>query len=207
MLASELTAGYESFSNLQLYRVNGVPILNLRHLCHLLDRFTAPHIASQEKQKGTLALTPAIDRIDSQDSVGTVGAVKATTENDSESNVYTSFDHIDRSLSVEDTAGSDTDGDVCDVGCSEDDVVQKKSIPLSEEEILFSQYTDTMENLYHRAGDDPLLLDCTNFVHFELDKDKVVVFDISSAYTKNNEILKQYSITAPRSDNLPKQSY
>ena len=120
-------------------------------------------------------------------------------------NGYTSFQAIDRKLSSSDNI-VDGGGDCSDI-CDAEDAVEKNSLLLTEEEILYSQYTDTMENLYHRAGDDPLLLDCTNFLHFELDKDKVVVFNISSAYTKNSEILKQYSITAPRSDNLPEQSY
>ena len=71
----------------------------------------------------------------------------------------------------------------------------------------YSEFTSESESFYYDAGDDPLLLDCTNFVHFELDKDKVVVFHIASAYSKNSEILSQYAISSPRSDDLPKQQY
>ena len=85
--------------------------------------------------------------------------------------------------------------------------IEMQNPDLNIEDRLYSNFTTETRNLYYGAGDDPLLLDCTNFIHFELDKDKVVVFDIASAFTKNLEILKQYAISMPRSDNLPNQEY
>jgi len=200
VLASELTAGYDSFSNLQLYRVNGVPILNLRHLCHLLDRFTAPYIPTKQANgeipverngeitNGTLESKGEIITPDD------VTMDPVTDQSPTSGNEYVSFNVIG-TKEVENVPNKCAAMENCD------------DLELTEEELLYSQYTNSMDNLYHRAGDDPLLLDCTNFIHFELDKDKIAVFNIATAYTKNNEILKQYAITTPRSDNLPEQKY
>lgn len=201
--------------------MNGIPILNLRHLCHLLDRFTNPHISSSKDDASNAAANENSATVTSKNSTVTAATTSTKPEEmvaASVDNGYTSFKTIDGELSStsndivvgncsndgNDKDGIDSSGDIRD---AVEESVERNSLKLTEEEILYSRYTDTMENLYHRAGDDPLLLDCTNYVHFELDKDKVVVFKISSAYTKNSEILKQYSITASRSDNLPEQSY
>ena len=194
--------------------MNGIPILNLRHLCHLLDRFTNPHISSSKDDASNAAAIENGATVTSKNSTVTAATTSTKPEEmvaASVDNGYTSFKTIDGELSStsndivdNDKDGIDSSGDIRD---SVEESVERNSLKLTEEEILYSRYTDTMENLYHRAGDDPLRLDCTNCVHFELDKDKVVVFKISSAYTKNSEILKQYSITASRSDNLPEQSY
>ena len=198
--------------------MNGIPILNLRHLCHLLDRFTNPHISSSSKDDASTAIAIENGTTAARMVKSTEATPPKTTKSEemvAGDNGYTSFKAIDGELSssndiVDDCSndGNNKDGSDCsDMRDAVEESVERNSLKLTEEEILYSQYTDTMENLYHRAGDDPLLLDCTNFVHFELDKDKVVVFKISSAYTKNSEILKQYSITASRSDNLPEQRY
>lgn len=42
VLAAELTTGYETMANLQLFKVNGIPILNLKHLASVLDDITRP---------------------------------------------------------------------------------------------------------------------------------------------------------------------
>jgi len=180
--------------------------LNLRHLCHVLDKFTLPHtntllqtdpIANDstiEKTPGERAENTTTTNDSSDLSLSVCSAIK--TLNREKDETYTSFKAMDEEsvlINRERETNSDTS------------LNEKEA--LSEEDLLYSQYHDGMDNLYFGVGDDPLLLDCTNFIHFELDKDKVAVFNIGTAYTQNSEILKQYAITATRSDNLPEQKY
>ncbi|XP_057313371.1 uncharacterized protein LOC130654772 [Hydractinia symbiolongicarpus] len=206
VLASELTAGYDSFSNLQIYRVNGIPVLNLKHLCHILDKLTLPHSGKSETAAtANLINSGASDRLDNiepalrrsengRDSPESTATVSLT---DRERESYTSFDKLSGGVEI----GDDLDRTV------ESAEVEKRLHKLQQEDRLYSEFTSETQNLYYGAGDDPLLLDCTNFIHFELDKDKVIVFDIASAHTKNLEILRQYAISLPRSENLPCQQY
>lgn len=211
VLASELTAGYDSFSNLQLYRINGIPILNLKHLCHLLDKLTLPHTEKNAEDKvhqpidgmvgntsstvdDDLELSGSKTPVDSSDGPALGCLSLAERENES----YTSLSSL-----TETVVEGDRDSSSLEVQHARN----MPSIFNNSEDRLYSQFTNQTENLYYGAGDDPLLLDCTNFIHFELDKDKVIVFNIASAYTKSQEILKNYAISSPRSPELPLQTY
>ncbi|XP_002154609.3 uncharacterized protein LOC100210718 isoform X2 [Hydra vulgaris] len=179
VLASELTAGYDGFANIQLYRVNGIPILNLRHLCHVLDQLTLPHVNSC-----------TIDVIAKPKSF-------SLSKNDSLT------ESIELCQPIESLNGHEKD-----FNCKSVEVEKNSNECIGgHKSRAYSEFTSESENFYHGIGDDPLLLDCTNFVHFELDKDKVVVFHIASAYSKNSEILTQYAISSPRSNDLPEQVY
>jgi hypothetical protein len=50
--------------------------------------------------------------------------------------------------------------------------------------------------------DDPTLLSRNDYLHFELDKDKIIVLPVLTACKHSTEILKQYSIGQPRSEDL-----
>ena len=202
-----MTAGYDSFSNLQLYRVNGIPILNLRHLCHVLDKFTLPHTSA------ILQTDPTIDVSNTEKTPGGSAGNTTTTDdrNDLSLPVCSTVETFDREKDETYTSFKTIDGGESALISRERETNDETSLnekeELSEEDLLYSQYHDGMDNLYFGVGDDPLLLDCTNFIHFELDKDKVAVFNIATAYTQNSEILRQYAITSSRSDNLPEQKY
>ena len=212
-----MTVGYESFSNLQLYKVNGIPILNLKHLCHVLDKLTIPHVTKEElprktgteiENKKLMANEISLGSIDNE--TGNKDVVKDTrTENESnikcigqspepseeDKESYISFDIISESnVDIKREVKSEKKAE-CEHRENEEDYDQ------------FSEYTVDTGSFYHIISDDPLLLDCENFIHFELDKEKVIVLNISEAYTKSKEILKQYAITLPRSEDLPVQPY
>lgn len=185
--------------------MNGIPILNLKHLCHVLDKLTTPHVSKNDFRKETGNKVDCMGSVMSREGgnmepmrvedEGRAELAKNTQANEEDS--YTSFDII-----------------------SESDADSKRERPESierpeniedehdkKEFCEFAEYTIDTGSLYHSVSDDPLLLDCHNFIHFELDKEKVIVFNISEAYTKSKDILKQYAITLPRSENLPEQPY
>ena len=199
----------------------------MKHLCHLLDKLTLACIDNEGdnteglKDADKLAESdadnlPSIenstsqpDEHDGQES-GRNSPGKNKEEDisaiDREKESYVSFDVLseggdetERLTDVRVAPIEQTDGGK-QLGVKQNDF-------LSESERIFSEFTTETENFYYGAGDDPLLLDCTNYIHFELDKDKVVVFNISRAYKKNLEILSQYAISTPRSDDMPKQTY
>ena len=216
-MASELTVGYESFSNLQLYKVNGIPILNLKHLCHVLDKLTIPHVSKEEllekpgteiENKKLMPIEVSVGNIDNEtvnkdvvkdtrtenkSNIKCIGQSPELSEEDKES--YISFDIISESnADIKREMKSEKKAE-CEHRENEEDYDQ------------FSEYTVDTGSFYQIVSDDPLLLDCENFIHFELDKEKVIVLNISEAYTKSKEILKQYAITLPRSEDLPAQPY
>ena len=216
-----MTVGYESFSNLQLYKVNGIPILNLKHLCHVLDKLTTPHVTKEEPSEKTRTEMENKKLVANELSVGNIDNktvnkdVVKDTRIENESNIncvgqspepsmepseedkesYISFDIISESnVDIKREMKSEKKAE-CEHRENEEDYDQ------------FSEYTIDTGSFYHIVSDNPLLLDCENFIHFELDKEKVIVLNISEAYTKSKEILKQYAITLPRSEDLPAQPY
>lgn len=68
---------------------------------------------------------------------------------------------------------------------------------------LYKEFTRDSPNLYTKLLDESLLLDCDNFVNFELDKDRIIVLNIKDAKEKSNSILEQHAITNPRSKDMP----
>ena len=147
VLASEVTTGYESgFSNMQLFRVNGISVLNLIHLCHLLDQFSKPHVVEEPDDK-------------------------------------------------EAVSSSDAKGEETVEGVSSDE---------SKEGV--ADFT-ALQNDQNDSFDDLVLLDCVNFLHFDLERNKAIVLEIEPALKKSGEMLKTYGISSPRSQDLPQQKY
>ena len=68
---------------------------------------------------------------------------------------------------------------------------------------LYKEFTRDSPNLYTKLLDESLLLDCENFVNFELDKDRIIVLNIKDAKEKSNSILEQHAISNARSKDLP----
>ena len=233
VLASELTAGYDSFSNLQLYRVNGIPILNLRHLCHVLDKLTIPHIPPETASLNGLQAcencpgTQTVDRpshIEPSSGYGydTSDIVEETEESIAnrlslgkvrnhvieKEEMYVSFENIDEIEGTQELRNSQELRNVPDVQPISS---PERSVPSSahtcyecpkvEEE--FREFTRETQSFYTDMSNDVLLLDCENYIHFELDKDKVVVLKIADAYRKSDELQQQYAISHARSEDLP----
>jgi len=53
--------------------------------------------------------------------------------------------------------------------------------------------------------EDPTLISRNDYLHFELDKDKIIVLQILAACKHSPDILQQYAIGQPRSDDLMKK--
>eukprot|EP00112_Aurelia_sp_Birch-Aquarium-sp1_P012613 Seg2652.1 transcript_id=Seg2652.1/GoldUCD/mRNA.D3Y31 product="Protease Do-like 10 mitochondrial" protein_id=Seg2652.1/GoldUCD/D3Y31 len=260
VLASELTAGYEAFSNLQLYRVNGIPVLNLRHLCYLLDQFTRPHLNDKNTSAANIRKVAALDsnlgqnpelqNAASQDNEGTKDQgdpmeAQGKAENEAGS-VVASLSGSNKKLHV--TVSSEPAvkksridsknenpsvvsqqiskhqtksdamtcfGDIENYYASEpvhdqmaspgNDVTNDKIYSAyNDADIeLYKEFTRDSPNLYTKLLDESLLLDCDNFVNFELDKDRIIVLNIKDAKEKSNSILEQHAITNPRSKDMP----
>ena len=230
VLASELTTGYETMANLQLFKVNGRPILNLKHLASVLDEITQPF----SKSEGSRDPGDSVENILNTESslkVNSLSKQAATVvDKSSEPNQRQSdniiplkevgaVDDSDQSRScaklktLEDVKKDSERGNlVCEnesvslshyrntvVECRKQDFVKADSC---SSDSLFLSTTHTMDTC---AGveEDPTLLNREDFVHFELDKDKIIVLHIPTAYKAAPEILQQYAIGQPRSDDLP----
>ena len=216
-MASELTAGYEAFGNLQLFRVNGVPVLNLRHLCYLLDVFTQPHVPyeptsiqsaneTQPREPGIVkelssvsTMSDSLPNAEQEGAGATVlqcKAQKPCTESmvvDTLSGM-TSFRNIEKDFSA---LNETPDADSNDTrraldGYSEADCQ------------IYKQFNRESPNFYDSTEqEESLLLDCENFINFELGRHKTIVLNVKDAVRHSNSILKQHAIAHPRSSDLP----
>lgn len=83
--------------------------------------------------------------------------------------------------------------------CRKQDFTQTDSRSSDSLYLSTTQATDMNSGV----GDDPTLLNREDFVHFELDKEKIIVLHIPTAYNAAPEILQQYAIGQPRSNDLP----
>jgi len=217
VLASELTAGYEAFGNLQLFRVNGVPVLNLRHLCYLLDVFTQPHVSckpnsiqsSNERQSCESGIVRELSSVstmnDSLPSAENEGAGATLPQCKAEepcaesmvadnSSVITSFRNIEKDFdAVDELPYADSDGTRTALdGHSEADCQ------------IYEQFNRESPHFYDAAEqEESLLLDCENFINFELGRHKTIVLNIKDAVEHSHSILKQHAIAHPRSSDLP----
>jgi len=226
VLASELTTGYETMANLQLFKVNGIPILNLKHLASVLDQITKPFGKDKDSYapgaKTEIALTTESCVEDS--------AVRKQNEITVKSSV-TNQRQADNLIPLKEVGGVDSDmrscaklktledvkkdsergSSICDsdtdslsdyrsasAECSKKDFVKADSYSSDS----FFSSTQTNEG-NSGVEEDPTLLNREDFVHFELDKDKIIVLHIPTAYKAAPEILQQYAIGQPRSDDLP----
>lgn len=229
VLASELTTGYETMANLQLFKVNGRPILNLKHLASVLDEITKPF----SKSEGSQDPGEKMERILTTEScvkVNSLSKQAAVADKSSEPNQRQTdniiplkevgaIDDSDQSRScaklktLEDVKKDSERGSlVCEsenvslshyrntaLECRKQDFVKADSC---SSDSLFLSTTQTMDT-DSGVEEDPTLLNRKDFVHFELDKDKIIVLHIPTAYEAAPEILQQYAIGQPRSDDLP----
>lgn len=230
VLASELTTGYETMANLQLFKVNGRPILNLKHLASVLDEITKPFSTSEHPEDPgdkmeTILTTESCVKVNSLSKQAAAVADKSSESNQRQSdNIIPlkevgAVDDSDQSRScaklktLEDVKKDSERGSlICEsenvslshyrntaVECRKQDFVKAESCTSDS---LFLSTTHTM-NTGSGVEEDPTLLNREDFVHFELDKEKIIVLHIPTAYIAAPEILQQYAIGQPRSDDLP----
>ena len=203
-------------SNLQLFKVNGIPVLNLKHLAVLLDEIVKPHVKNNKMEVASPSKDSDVAMTtDCQDDEGSVK--NASNNERTQEEKYTSFKVFDEEARTgkrsSSTAESRTDSSqddrtgpvashtVAQGNCS---VSPKQVPPSTPKGYLFNpSEANPLDGVYTGLKDDPTLLNGKDYLHFELDKDKVVVLQIASAYKASDEILKQYAIGTPRSDDLP----
>lgn len=230
VLASELTTGYETMANLQLFKVNGRPILNLKQLASVLDEITKPFSKSKDSQDPgdkmeNILTTESCVKVNSLSKQAAAVVDKSSEPNQRQSdNIIPlkevgAIDDSDQSRScaklktLEDVKKDSERGSlVCEsenvslahyrntaVECRKQDFVKADSC---SSDSLFLSTTHTVDTS-SGVEEDPTLLNREDFVHFELDKDKIIVLHIPTAYKAAPEILQQYAIGQPRSDDLP----
>ncbi|EDO41765.1 predicted protein [Nematostella vectensis] len=208
VLASELTTGYENIANLQLFKVNGTPVLNLKHLAKVLVEITHPFETTGDPTVITHAgRNPS--------SVETRQATRTDIASGSEGVVsnrqnYTSFASIEdevrdvtkseasvmcesRTMSFE---GEGTENRATSRADHQRDI--ERSAPSS----FGSNSKTSLNSTFSGLDEDPTLISREDYVHFELDKDKIIVLHIPSAAKHSPEILRQYAIGQPCSDDL-----
>lgn len=214
-------------ANLQLFKVNGVPILNLKHLAKVLDTITKPHATDASEKTETVQLTE------------TAGEGSAPEERDcrlredgptNEFNVAERTDGEDypsfKAFS-EDARADERARFTCGVRSSRAPVAERSALattitaehrdcgeresspqPSSSDNAKPSPSScNPLDPIYAGLDDDPTLLMRRDYVHFELDKDKIIVLNIPTASKFSPEILEQYAIAKSRSDNLPMPSW
>lgn len=221
VLASELTIGYETMANLQLFKVNGIPILNLKHLASLLDQITMPFSNSEKfhnpAAKSEVTVTAANCLEESSLPKPTEISVKncATNQRQNENLIpLKEVGDVDESNSrslakiktLEDVKKDSERGTpVCEG--ETDSLADCPRSPVQWSKQDFEKESCPAESFFSSGNsgveEDPTLLNRNDFVHFELDKDRIIVLHIPTSYKAAPEILQQYAIGQPRSDDLP----
>lgn len=214
-------------ANLQLFKVNGIQILNLRHLASVLDQITKPFSKGEGSPspgvKTEITMTTENFVKDSAPQKQNEVVVKSSAPNQRQADnliplkeVGGMDDSDSRSCAklktLEDVKkDSERGSSICDsdtdslsdyrsssTECSKQDFVKHDSC--SQDSFFSSTQTGEGSTV---VEEDPTLLNRDDFVHFELDKDKIIVLHIPTAYNAAPEILQQYAIGQPRSDDLP----
>lgn len=220
MLASELTTGYENLSNLQLYKVNGIAILNLKHLASVLDLITGPVLAKSQLDNNTPKNTANKDLQNKSDSDACVAQDLCCSDNDKTCQ-QSLHEREQIQINEEDCTPSTNPrddllvGDSANTTCESrpdtkerpgnDNIVPASGTVNVSKNITTESVLSHIPNLREgNAGleEDPTLISRDDYLHFELDKDKIIVLQILSACKHSPEILKQYAIGQTRSDDL-----
>ena len=221
VLASELTAGYEAFGNLQLFRVNGIPVLNLHHLCYLLDIFTQPHVSENPQKDEPADLESSFEpktvkglqmlstSCDSSHTIGEEGPGrnKPRAEDEIFTMPCTLLDDCSKITSF--TNIDDDYNNCCKISQATgfDNKISSTSFSTysQADHEKYREFCRTSPNFYAVEGEDEsLLLDCENFIKFELDQNKIIVLNIKDAKENSHSILQQHAITHPRSTDMPR---
>jgi len=208
-----LTTGYENLSNLQLYKVNGIAILNLKHLASVLDLITGPLIAkSNGNQNHNITCKDLPESFSASVDLG-------CSENDK--TCHALHERERAQIGEEDcTMKSQREvvlqGDTVSTTCESRSSTKERpgalniipasgavvgSEKVSTGEAAFSQIPNLCEGNIG-LEEDPTLLCRDDYLHFELDKDKIIVLHILSACMLSPDILKQYAIGQSRSEDL-----
>ena len=214
-------------ANLQLFKVNGIPILNLKHLASVLDQITKPFSKDGSCHspcaKTEIALTSENCAEDSALPKQTDITVKSSGTNQRQADNLIPLKEVgavDESDSrsraklktLEDVKqDSERGSSICDSDTDSLSDYRSSTAQCSKQEFakadscspdsFFSSTQTGEEN--SGVEEDPTLLNRQDFVHFELDKDKIIVLHIPTSYKAAPEILQQYAIGQPRSDDLP----
>ncbi|PFX23537.1 protease Do-like 10, mitochondrial [Stylophora pistillata] len=228
VLASELTTGYETMANLQLFKVNGRPILNLKHLASVLDEITKPFSKPQDSQaKGETTVRTVTSESSVEDNSNTKQGELTVKSCEIHKRHNDNIVPLKEITTIDDTDGrscaklktledvkknSERGSSVCEIdvhpmslyrttskGCRKQDFTQTD---LRSSDALYLSTTQATD-MTSGVDDDPTLLNREDFVHFELDKDKIIVLHIPTAYNSAPEILQQYAIGQSRSNDLP----
>ena len=150
---------------------------------------------STKKLNVTVPSEPAVkkSRIDSENENQYVASQKVT-EDQAKNDAMTSFGDIEDCYPSE-----------IQMVCRGSDIANDKIFsPYSDADVeLYKEFTRDSPNLYTKLSDESLLLDCDNFVNFELDRDRIIVLNIKDAKENSNSILEQHAITNARSKDLP----
>ena len=228
VLAAELTTGYETMANLQLFKVNGIPILNLKHLASVLDDITRP-FSKDGDSHNSAAKTEITVTTDSclkasplpkQNEV----TVKSSAANPRQNDNIIPLKEISQGMDESDSRSCaklktledvkkdvERGSSVCDSdvdSLSEDRTSStdpRKQDFVKSDSCARDSFFSSTQTAEENSGvdQDPTLLNREDFVHFELDKDKIIVLHIPTAYMAAPEILRQYAIGQSRSDDLP----
>lgn len=223
VLAAELTTGYETMANLQLFKVNGIPILNLKHLASVLDDITRP-FSKDGDSHNSAAKTEITVTTDSclkasplpkqnEVTVKSSGANPRQNENiiplkeisqgmdESDSRSCAKLKTLEDVKKDVERGSSVCDSDVDSLSDDRSSSTDLRKQDSCARDSFFSSTQTAEEN--SGVDQDPTLLNREDFVHFELDKDKIIVLHIPTAYMAAPEILRQYAIGQSRSDDLP----
>ena len=201
--------------------MNGIPVLNLRHLCYLLDIFTQPHtsrnpLARDDHNQKSLAETgiatgaygPSLlpDSVPLTD-VGVPGPEASLTEPidlSTEDSMSIAMGNCSMMTSFKDIETGHSTMTEASPSLGTDTVIDMLESYSEADREVFKQFTRESPNLYDTtAEEESLLLDCENFINFELDQSKTIVLNIKDAKEHSHSILKQHAITHPRSTDLP----
>ena len=225
VLASELTTGYENMANLQLYKVNGVPILNLEHLATVLDAIIKPNSQRTTEEHKQLTDKPTETSTDGGAASNRDCRPREDCPTASELNVSERIDSegcVNFGAFSDDSLADERARFTCEVRASPAAVAERQQGATTitaehrdcgerEPSLQPSSSPDTkpvtssraLDPIYSGLEDDPTLLMRDDYVHFELDKDKIIVLHIPAACKSSPNILEQYAIAKPRSDDLP----
>ena len=214
-------------ANLQLFKVNGIPILNLKHLASVLDEITKPFSdggGQSEQSLETTRLTAMEEELedgthedgepigkDSAENPRQVEEILRLKEGGGETDCSDARCYAQLKTLEDVKKPCDRESSVCEATSNalagysnaplkRGDFTCSKTNSAVSPSLLFSTQPSKGSG---GVDEDPTLLNRKDYVHFELDKDKIIVLHILTAYKSAPDILQQYAIGQPRSDDLP----
>lgn len=184
-------------------------ILNLKHLASVLDQITQPILQNAKDNEGDTTQVHSEQTTNSigsscNDGFGSSGTSDALNEREKGS--YNDEDCRSSKITRDEILGSETEESRTLITERPHalNVVSTSQTQDGPDKLSSGGFTCFLNRSERSAGleDDPTLLSRDDYLHFELDKDKIIVLPIETACTNSPEILKQYSIGQSRSDDL-----